>query len=110
MTVMPDFRHAEADARDIATYLFSLSSSPQYPDASFMDDPNLKEQGRLLIKQFGCAVCHEIKGFDDEQRIVKELTVEVATPIDRLEFALLTKKAEEGDDPATLRHGEKEKP
>jgi hypothetical protein len=34
--------------------------------------------------------CHEIKGFEDEQRIGKELTVEGATPIERLDFALQT--------------------
>ena len=30
MTVMPNFRLSETDARDIATYLFSLSSPPSY--------------------------------------------------------------------------------
>ncbi len=99
MTVMPNFRLAETDARDIATYLFSLSGQTSYPDASFMDDPNLKEEGRAEIKQYGCAGCHEIKGFEDEQRIGKELTTEGATPIERLDFALLTKDAEYGRDP-----------
>ena len=108
MTVMPNFRLSEADARDIATYLFSLSSPPGYADASFMDDPNLKEKGRLLIKQYGCAGCHEIKGFEDEQRIGKELTVEGATPIERLDFALQTKLAEEGTDPLKLHPDKKE--
>jgi len=102
MTVMPNFRLADSDARDIATYLFSLSSPPSYPDASFMDDPNLKDKGQALIKQYGCAGCHEIKGFEEEQRIGKELTVEGATPIERLDFALLTKSAEEGHDPLKL--------
>jgi cytochrome c2 len=112
MTVMPDFRLSESDARDIATYIFSLSSPPQYQDASFMDHPSaaLIEQGRLTIKQFGCAGCHEIKGFEEEQRIGKELTVEGATPIERFDFALLTKKAEEGDDPAKLHPEHKDKP
>jgi cytochrome c2 len=102
MTVMPNFRLSETDARDIATYLFSLSSATQYESAAFMDSPELREQGRVLIKQYGCAGCHEIKGFEDEQRIGKELTVEGATPIERLDFALLTKKAEEGSDPLKL--------
>jgi hypothetical protein len=111
MTVMPNFRLSEGDARDIATYLFSLSSPPGYNAAAFMDDPNLKEKGRLLIKQYGCAGCHEIKGFEEEQRIGKELTVEGATPIERLDFALKTKDAEEGIDPLKLRPDEKdEKP
>ena len=108
MTVMPNFRLSETDARDIATYLFSLSSAPSYASSAFMDDANLKEKGRLLIKQYGCAGCHEIKGFEDEQRIGKELTVEGATPIERLDFALQTRHAEEGLDPLKLRPDEKE--
>jgi cytochrome c2 len=102
MTVMPNFRLSETDARDIATYLFSLSSPPQYDAASFMDNAELRDKGHTLIKQYGCAGCHEIKGFEDEQRIGKELTVEGATPIERLDFALFTKKAEEGIDPLGL--------
>jgi len=110
MTVMPNFRLSETDARDIASYLFSLSSPPGYNAAAFMDDPNLREKGRLLIKQYGCAGCHEIKGFEDEQRIGKELSVEGATPIERLDFALQTKRAEEGFDPLkdVIRPDEKE--
>ncbi|MGI8897499.1 MAG: c-type cytochrome [Pyrinomonadaceae bacterium] len=110
MTVMPNFRLSDRDARDIASYLFSLSSPPAYPDASFMDDPNLKEKGHGLIKQYGCASCHEIKGFEEEQRIGKELTVEGATPIERLDFALLTHDAEKGHDPLKLHGDHSEKP
>jgi cytochrome c2 len=99
MTVMPNFRLAETDARDIATYLFSLAGQTSYADASFLDDPKLKEEGRAEIKQYGCAGCHEIRGFEEEQRIGKELTAEGATPIERLDFALLTKDAETGRDP-----------
>ncbi len=109
MTVMPNFRLTESDARDIATYIFSLASPPQYANASFMDDPSLSEKGFALIKQYGCAGCHEIKGFEDEQRIGKELTVEGATPIERLDFALLTHKAEHGEDPLKLRENDDHK-
>jgi cytochrome c2 len=110
MTVMPNFRLSEADARDVATYLFSLSSPPSYADASFMDDANLKEKGRVLIKQYGCAGCHEIRGFEEEQRIGKELTVEGATPIERLDFALQTHQAEKGEDPLELHKDKPHKP
>jgi len=110
MTVMPNFRLSEQDSRDIATYLFSLSSPPSYAAAAFMDDANLKEKGRQLIKQYGCAGCHEIQGFEDEQRIGKELTVEGATPIERLDFALQTHHAEEGEDPLKLRPEGEHKP
>jgi cytochrome c2 len=101
MTVMPNFRLSDADARDIATYLMSITPPVQYPDASFMDDPSLKEKGRALIKQYGCAGCHEIRGFEEEQRIGKELSAEGSTPLERLDFALMTGKAERGEDPYT---------
>ncbi|HEX7335056.1 MAG TPA: c-type cytochrome [Pyrinomonadaceae bacterium] len=109
MTVMPNFRLSEQDSRDIATYLFSLSSPPSYEAAAFMDDTSLKNKGRDLIKQYGCAGCHEIRGFEEEQRIGKELTVEGATPIERLDFALQTHHAEKGEDPLNLRPEEKDK-
>jgi cytochrome c2 len=107
--VMPNFRLSEQDSRDIATYLFSLSSPPSYNAAAFMDDANLKEKGKQLIKQYGCAGCHEIRGFEEEQRIGKELTVEGATPIERLDFALQTHHAEDGEDPLNLRPEEPHK-
>jgi cytochrome c551/c552 len=105
MTVMPNFRLTKDEARDVATYLFSLSNRPSREDASYMDDPNLKDKGKALIKQYGCAGCHEIKGFEDEQRIGKELTAEGSTPIERLDFALQTQKAEKGIDPETKKEG-----
>ena len=101
MTVMPNFRLSETDSRDIATYLFSLGGQSNWPDASFMDDPKLGEQGFNLIKQYGCAGCHEMKGFEEEQRIGKELVTEGATPLERLDFAMLTHDAERGIDPFT---------
>jgi cytochrome c2 len=116
MTVMPNLRLAEQDARDIATYLFSLSAPQTSEDVSYMDDPKLAEDGKAEIKQYGCAGCHEIKGFEEEQRIGKELTTEGSTPLERLDFALMTQDAEsgkepKGDDgsPLVVHQGEKEK-
>jgi cytochrome c2 len=96
MTVMPNLRLSEQDARDIASYLFSFAGPASGEDVSFMDDPNLAAEGKAEIKQYGCAGCHEIKGFEEEQRIGKELTTEGATPLERLDFALLTQDAEYG--------------
>jgi cytochrome c551/c552 len=99
MTVMPNFRLSEQDSRDIASYLMSLTPPAQYPDAAYMDDPALAGKGKSLIKQYGCAGCHEIRGFEEEQRIGKELTAEGATPLERLDFARMTQLAEEGVEP-----------
>src|SRR5262249_49328823 len=102
MTVMPDFRLSDQDARDIATFLMSQKKDGiNYPDASYLDDAQLKSEGEKLVKRYGCAGCHEIKGLEDEQRIGTELSVEGSKPIERLDFALLQQAAMKGEDPIT---------
>lgn len=98
MTVMPSLRLSEDDARDVASYLISLKQKDpsSYPDASFMDDPNLKAEGAKWIRHFGCAGCHEISGMEEEGRIGTELTYEGSKPIERLDFALFTDAAQLG--------------
>jgi cytochrome c551/c552 len=98
MTVMPSLRLTPQDAEDVASYLITLkkSDSSAYPDAPFMNDPNLKDEGKKWIKHFGCAGCHEISGLEDEGRIGTELTIEGSKPIERLDFALLTETAQRG--------------
>ena len=98
MTVMPSLRLSTQDAEDVASYLVTLKKRDpwDYPDASFMHDPNLKEEGKRWIKHFGCAGCHEISGLEDEGRIGTELTFEGSKPVERLDFALLTEVAQRG--------------
>ena len=99
MTVMPSLRLTEQDASDVASYLITLKKKDpsSYPDAPFMDDPTLKDEGKKWIRHFGCAGCHEISGFEDEGRIGTELTFEGSKPLERLDFALLTEMAQRGD-------------
>jgi len=98
MTVMPSLRLSWEDAQDIASYLMTQKrrEPSSYAEASYMDDPNLKEEGKKWIRQFGCAGCHEIAGMEDEGRIGTDLTVEGSKPIERLDFALYTIPAERG--------------
>jgi cbb3-type cytochrome oxidase cytochrome c subunit len=98
MTVMPSLRLSPSDAEDVASYLITLkkSDAAAYPDAAFMDDPSLKDEGKKWIRHFGCAGCHEISGLEDEGRIGTELTFEGSKPIERLDFALLTETAQRG--------------
>jgi len=120
MTVMPSLRLSEQDAEDIATFLMMLKKQEPsaYADASFMDDPKLKEEGKKWIRHFGCAGCHEISGLEDEGRIGTELTTEGSKPIERLDFALLTETAQRGgkepitdpDDVARLPEGPAKQP
>lgn len=102
MTVMPNFRLSDQDARDVATFLSQLKRPGiQYRNASYVNDTSLKAEGEKLVKRYGCAGCHEIKGMEDEQRIGTELTLEGSKPIERLDFALLQKPAMAGLDPVT---------
>ncbi len=98
MTVMPSLRLSPQDAEDVASYLVTLKKQEPsaYADASFMDDPNLKAEGKKWVRHFGCAGCHEISGLEDEGRIGTELTIEGSKPIERLDFALLTEIAQRG--------------
>jgi len=98
MTVMPSLRLAVEDAQDIASFLMTQKrqEASAYVQASFMDDPSLKDEGKKWIRQFGCAGCHEIAGLEDEGRIGTELTFEGSKPIERLDFALFTVPAERG--------------
>jgi len=103
MTVMPSLRLADDEVADIATYLMTQREKDpaSYPEAAFMDDPKLKDEGKKWIRHFGCAGCHEISGFEDEGRIGTELTVEGSKPLERLDFALHTQKAQEGKEVIT---------
>src|SRR5438876_7851134 len=105
MTVMPSLRLSPQDAEDVASYLVTLKKQEPsaYADASFMDDPSLKAEGKKWVRHFGCAGCHEISGLEDEGRIGTELTIEGSKPIERLDFALFTEPAQRGTgkDPIT---------
>ena len=98
MTVMPSLRLSPEDAEDIATYL--MTQKKQEPssnaNASFMDDPALKDEGKKWVRFYGCGGCHEISGMEDEGRIGTELTYEGSKPIERLDFALFTEVAQRG--------------
>ncbi len=98
MTVMPSLRLSPEDAEDIASYLITKKDREpsSYPEASYMDDPGLKEEGQKWVRHFGCSGCHEIAGMEDEGRIGTELTFEGSKPIERLDFALFTEKAQRG--------------
>src|SRR5438045_8878794 len=99
MTVMPSLRLSVEDSQDIASYLITQKKQEpsSYTEAAFMEDPKLKDAGKKWIRHFGCAGCHEISGFEDEGRIGTDLTVEGSKPIERLDFALFTDKAQRGE-------------
>src|SRR5882724_2825155 len=89
MTPMPNLRLDMAEVRDIASYLMTRKqSNSSYAAADYLEDPKLKAKGQFLVKNYGCAGCHEIAGLEEEQRIGTELTKEGSKPLERLDFAL----------------------
>ncbi len=96
-TVMPNLRLTIEQARDIASYLITQKHvDAVYQPTDFMDDPKMAEQGRAVVKNYGCAGCHEIATLEEEGRIGTELTTEGSKPIERLDFSLLTEHAKRG--------------
>ncbi len=96
-TVMPSLRLADADSRDIASFLMTQKhADASYAPADYMDDPKLAAQGKALVQHYGCAGCHEISGLEDEGRIGTELTNEGSKPIERMDFSLYTEDAKRG--------------
>jgi cytochrome c2 len=96
MTVMPNLRLSPADARDIATWLMTQKSGDaSYPDAAAVTNASQEdiEEGKKLVKHYGCANCHEIAGLEDAEKIGTELTKEGSKPIERLDFGHLTHEA-----------------
>lgn len=98
-TVMPDFRLADADARDIAAYLTSRKSDRKWPEPTWLTDAARATRGRHLVIQSGCAGCHEIAGLESERGIGTDLTKEGSKPLDRLDFGHLTTAAKRGEIP-----------
>jgi cytochrome c551/c552 len=98
MTVMPSLRLSPEDAEDIASYLITQKKQDPsaYPNAAFMDDPSLKEEGKKWVRYYGCGGCHEVAGMEEEGRIGTELTFEGSKPIERLDFALFTEPSQRG--------------
>lgn len=94
MTVMPNLRLSWQESRDIASYLMTLKSEDAaYDPAPFLNNPKLKDEGKRLVRQYGCAGCHEIAGLEEEGRIGTELTKEGSKPIDQIDFGLFKTEA-----------------
>src|SRR6185369_1172870 len=54
MTVMPNFRLSDQDARDVATFLMQQKKTGiQYRDASFLNDGSIKTEGERLVRRYG---------------------------------------------------------
>ncbi len=80
-TKMPDLRLTDAEASDVTAYLVTLKTDQKYPAppelAPGSDKARLTQmaaKGQELIAKYGCFGCHDIKGFENAQKIGTELS------------------------------------
>ena len=79
-TKMPDLRLTDQEAANVTAYLLTLHSEekysdpPEYAPGHEKQLQQLAEQGKTLINKYGCFGCHDIKGFENAQKIGTELT------------------------------------
>ena len=88
-TRMPNLRLSDDEARAIASYLVSLAQ-PAKPSiqvtAEKLDDPQLVDEGKSLVRKYGCFGCHAINGMESESRIGVELSSFGAKNLEELYF------------------------
>jgi cytochrome c551/c552 len=89
-TRMPSLRLSDEEARALVSYLLSLSEKPAPTEgavtAADLEQPALAEQGKALVRKYGCFACHEINGMEGESRIGVELSTFGAKGLEELFF------------------------
>src|SRR2546421_8399176 len=79
-TKMPDLRLSDDEAANVTAFLVTLKSDTKYPDPQELrggQAPQLAQmadEGKKVIAKYGCFGCHDIKGFEQAQKIGTELT------------------------------------
>lgn len=92
-TRMPSLRLSEEEALALTTYLMTLGTKPA-PDAGLaarLEQPANIAKGEKLVRQYGCAGCHDIPGMENESRIGVELTTFGSKPLEELFFGNVTR-------------------
>jgi len=87
-TRMPSLRLSDDEAAAITAYLMTLGAKPE-PMAGIQEklaDANAIKRGESLIRRWGCAGCHDIKGMEKESRVGVELTTFGSKTLEELFF------------------------
>jgi len=89
-TKMPDLRLSDAEAADVTAYLLTLKSDQAWPSPKEFEKTQqlakMAEDGKTLIAKYGCFGCHNIKGFENAQKIGTELTEHGRKAVELLDF------------------------
>ncbi len=86
-TRMPNLRLSDQEARDVVAFLMTQKDSLQAAGTDIsLDDPALVKRGDKLIREYGCAGCHVIKGMEKEGRVSVDLSNIARKRIDEIDF------------------------
>jgi mono/diheme cytochrome c family protein len=87
-TKMPDLRLSDAEAANVTAYLLTLKSDQTHPDPKYGggEQRKLAAEGKELIGKYGCFGCHDIRGFENAQKIGTELTEHGRKGVELLDF------------------------
>jgi mono/diheme cytochrome c family protein/ABC-type phosphate transport system auxiliary subunit len=99
-TNMPSLRLSDDEALAITNYLITLGGKPE-PIAGIQEklaDANNIKRGESLVRKYGCAGCHDIKGLEKESRIGVELTTFGSKTLEELFFGNRTDVKHTWDD------------
>ncbi|MBI4546975.1 MAG: c-type cytochrome, partial [Ignavibacteriae bacterium] len=86
-TRMPSLRLADQEARDIVAYLMTLKDTRLFEQKKLaLNNLGNIKRGDKLIREYGCAGCHEIKGMEKEGRVSVSLSNIGRKRVDELDF------------------------
>ncbi|MBI4418732.1 MAG: c-type cytochrome [Ignavibacteriales bacterium] len=86
-TRMPSLRLTEDEARHLAAYLMSLKDQRALPSVSLEVENAMKiRRGDALIRGYGCAGCHEIKGMEREGKVSVNLSDFGRKKVEQMDF------------------------
>jgi mono/diheme cytochrome c family protein len=86
-TRMPNLRLSDTEARDVVAYLMTFRDDRKFEQKSLsLDSPEMIKKGDKLIREYGCAGCHAIKGMEKEGRVSVALSNFGRKRVDELDF------------------------
>ena len=99
-TTMPRYRFSDEEIEALVAYMSGEfidwdaleEEEEEGEEASVVKreiDPESVEKGRILVRDYGCFGCHEIKGFENESKIGVELTSFGAKDVHFLDFGVV---------------------
>ncbi|GAX62436.1 cytochrome c oxidase subunit 2 [Candidatus Scalindua japonica] len=99
-TKMPHFRFSDNEVEDLVAFMsaefidwdaFEVEEESKGDKVVSIEeiDPASVETGRTLVKKYGCFGCHEIKGFEKENKIGADLTLFGSKTVEFLDFGIV---------------------